>query len=116
MKEEAELHAEEDKKQREMIELRNVTDNLIYLAEKTLKDSGDKISDEDKKSIEEKVEELKKIKDGDNMDEIKQKSEELSQIIQKIGTAMYQESPEEAKKEGTPEEDKPEEGEFKEKE
>jgi len=113
MKREAELHAEEDKKKRDLSEARNLADNLIYTTEKTLREAGDKISSETKKEIEEKVGELKKVKDGDNIDDIKQKTSELSQVIQKIGAEMYkatggQKPPEE----GGP---KAEEGEYKEK-
>lgn len=90
MKKEAELHAEEDKKKKENIEVRNVADTLIYTSEKTLKDAGDKVKEEDKKQVEEKIEALKKAKESDNIEEIKKTSEELSQAIQKVGAAMYQ--------------------------
>ena len=119
MKKEAELHAEEDKKKRELIEARNIADNLVYMTEKTLRESGDKVSADVKKEIEEKAEALKKVKDSDNIDEIKQKTADLSQIIQKIGAEMYkqaggQNSPGGEKPEGG-EGPKPEEGEYKEK-
>ncbi len=91
MKKDAEMHAEEDKKKQEMIEIKNNAENIIYYTEKTLEEAKDKIDEETKKSIQEKVEELKKIKDGDNMDDIKEKSEALSQEIQKIGAEMYKE-------------------------
>ena len=112
MKKEAELHAQEDKKKQELTEARNLADNLIYTTEKTLREAGDKISSEIKKEIEEKVEELKKVKDGDNIDEIKQKTSELSQVIQKVGAEMYK-----AAGEKKPGEEGPgvEEGEYKEK-
>ena len=114
MKKEAELHAEEDKKKKELIEARNLADNLVYTSEKALKEAGEKISSDTKKEIEEKIEALKKVKDSDNIEEIKNKISELSQIIQKIGAEMYkqtggQKPPEEG--EGP----KPEEGEYKEK-
>ncbi len=89
MKKEAELHAQEDKKKQEAIEICNTADNLIYTTEKTLRDAGDKISSEIKKEVEEKIEDLKKIKDTDNLEEIKSKSAELSQVIQKVGAEMY---------------------------
>jgi len=113
MKKEAELHAEEDQRKRDLIEARNLADNLVYATEKTLRESGDKISAEIKKEVEDKVNELKKVKDGDNIDDIKQKTAELSQVIQKIGAEMYKQSGGQ-----TPpsEENKgPEEGEYKEK-
>ena len=112
MKREAELHVEEDKNKRELIEVKNLADNLIYTAEKTLREAGDKISAENKKEIEQKIEELKKVKDGDNIDEIKNKTSELSLAIQKVGAELYR-----AAGEKKPEEDAPktEEGEYKEK-
>ncbi|OIP79303.1 MAG: molecular chaperone DnaK [Parcubacteria group bacterium CG2_30_45_37] len=90
MKKEAELHAEEDKKKREQVKIKNQADAAIFQTEKLIKDAGDKIKAEDKKELEEKVEALKKVKDSDNFDEIKKKMEELSAVAQKIGAAMYQ--------------------------
>ncbi len=90
MKKDADAHAEEDKKKKEKIEIKNNADTLVYTTEKLLRDAGDKIKTEDKKSIEEKVEALKKIKDSDDLEAIKKASEELSLEAQKIGAAMYQ--------------------------
>ncbi len=128
MKKEAELHSEEDRKKQESIEVKNTADNLIYTTEKTLKEAGDKISADSKKEVEEKVTALKKVKDSDNIEDIKNKTSELSQAIQKIGAEMYkktepeqgkeQEKPKEEpekKPDEKPEEKKPEEGEYKEK-
>ncbi|MFH1508905.1 MAG: molecular chaperone DnaK [bacterium] len=99
MKKDAETHAEEDKKAKEKIEVKNNADTLVYTSEKTLKDNDDKIKKEDKKPIEEKIEALKKIKDGDDIEAIKKSSEELSKAIQKVGAEMYQQAQaEEAKK------------------
>ncbi|MEA3296028.1 MAG: molecular chaperone DnaK [Patescibacteria group bacterium] len=89
MKKDAELHAEEDKKKQELIEARNLADNLIYTTEKTLADAGDKISEDVKKEIEEKIADLKKVKDSDNIEEIKQKTQDLSQTAQKMSAEMY---------------------------
>jgi len=111
MKKEAEIHAAEDKKKQEFIEAKNLADNLVYTAEKTLRETGDKISAEAKKEIEEKVESLKKVKDTDNIEDIKAKTSELSQVIQKVGAELYKQ----AGAQKPPEEQKPEEGEFKEK-
>lgn len=94
MKKEAELHAEEDKKKREQVEIKNQADAAVFQTEKLIKDAGDKIKPEDKTELEAKVEELKKVKDGDNLDEIKKKMEELSAAAQKIGAAMYSASAE----------------------
>ncbi len=99
MQKEAEAHADEDKKKKEKVEIKNNADALVYTTEKLLRDSGEKIKAEDKKSIEEKVEALKKIKDSDDIEKIKKASEELSMEAQKIGTAMYQEQASKAKSE-----------------
>ncbi|MFH1820505.1 MAG: molecular chaperone DnaK [Candidatus Nealsonbacteria bacterium] len=110
MKKEAEMHAEEDKKKQELIEARNMADNLVYTTEKALKDAGDKISSEAKKEIEEKLEALKKVKDKDDLDEVKGKTEDLSKTVQKLGSELYKQA------EQKPAEEKgPEEGEYKEK-
>lgn len=92
MKKEAELHVQEDAKKRELIEAKNLADNLVYTAEKTLRETGDKISSETKKEIEEKINELKKVKDGDNVEEIKQKTQTLAQTVQKVGAEMYKQA------------------------
>ncbi len=89
MKKEAEAHTQEDKKKKELIEARNIADNLIYTSEKTLREAGDKIDQNTKKEVEGKVEELKKVKDGDNIEEIKSKTSDLSQVIQKAGAELY---------------------------
>lgn len=119
MKKEAELHREEDRKKQESIEVKNVADNLIYTTEKTLREAGDKVSPDAKKEIEEKIESLKKVKDGDNIDEIKSKTSEVSQVIQKIGTELYQKTKEQKSEEKGQEgkEKKPdaEEGKYKDK-
>jgi molecular chaperone DnaK len=118
MKKEADLHAEEDKKKRDMIEVKNTAESLVYTTEKTLKDAGDKVSAEIKKEVEDKLNELKKVKDSDNIDDIKQKTTELSEVIQKIGAEMYKQSQEQAKAQEAPKEGEnkgPEEGQYKEK-
>ena len=112
MKKEAEAHAAEDKQNQEKIEAKNLADNLVYTTEKTLREAGDKVSAEAKKEIEEKVEALKKVKETDNMEEIKAKSSDLSQAIQKVGSELYKQAQEKKPEEGR---EKPEEGEYKEK-
>ncbi len=94
LKKEAELHQEEDTKRRELIDLRNNADALLYTAEKTLKEGAEKISDETKKEVQEAVAALKKIKDQDMMEDIRQATESLSQTLQKAGAEMYKQSPE----------------------
>lgn len=115
MKKEAELHAEEDRKKRELIQARNQAENLIYTAEKTLKDVGEKISSSLKSEVEQKLEELKKAKEGDNIEEIKNKMDALSMTMQKIGTEMYQQGKAKEEKKGKEGDTQAEEGEFKEK-
>ncbi|PIY95540.1 MAG: molecular chaperone DnaK [Candidatus Kerfeldbacteria bacterium CG_4_10_14_0_8_um_filter_42_10] len=90
MKKDAEMHAEEDKKKKELIETRNIAETLIHTAEKALKDAGDKVKADDKKAVEEKVKTLKDVKDKDDLEAIKKATDELSQAAQKIGQAMYE--------------------------
>jgi len=89
MKKEAELYIEEDNKKKEAIEIRNLAENLIYTCEKTLKEASGKVTSDQKKDVEEKIEALKKIKDSDNIEEIKSKTQNLSQAIQKISADLY---------------------------
>jgi molecular chaperone DnaK len=81
MQKDAEAHAEEDKKRKELVDLRNMSDALVYTAEKTLRDAGDKAKDEDKKAVEEKVEELGKLKDSEDKDAIQKAYDELSEVL-----------------------------------
>ncbi|MBD3270511.1 molecular chaperone DnaK [Candidatus Peregrinibacteria bacterium] len=92
MKKEAEMHAEEDKKKQEAVEIRNNAESLVIQTEKTLKESGDKVGDDVKKPIQEKVDTLKKLLENQEskLEEIKTASNELSEAIQKLGAAMYQ--------------------------
>jgi len=92
MKKDAEAHVEEDKKKKELIEVKNLAESLIFSTEKILKDNTDKVSDDIKKPVNEKIEALKKVKDSDDIDAIKKATEELSQAAQKIGEAMYKTS------------------------
>ncbi|KKT92616.1 MAG: Chaperone protein DnaK, partial [Parcubacteria group bacterium GW2011_GWC1_45_14] len=89
MTKDAEMHAEEDKAKKELIEARNMADTLVYTTEKAMKDAGDKISADEKKPVEDAIAELNKVKNGDNLDEIKAKTEALSQAAQKIGEKLY---------------------------
>ncbi|OQA35396.1 MAG: Chaperone protein DnaK [Parcubacteria group bacterium ADurb.Bin326] len=92
MKQEAEMNAEEDKKKRELIDLKNQAESLIFTTEKTLKDAGDKVSADQRKDVMDKVEDLKKAKEGDNQELIRGNYEALSSAIQKVGEAMYQQA------------------------
>jgi molecular chaperone DnaK len=90
MKKEAELHADEDKKKKDNVEIKNQSEAVVFTTEKLLKESGDKMKPEDKKELEDKVAALKAVKDGENYEEMKKVMEELNQVAQRIGTAMYQ--------------------------
>jgi molecular chaperone DnaK len=91
MKREAEAHAAEDAKKREQIEHKNMAETMIYTAEKMLKDAGDKVAVEEKKEVEEKIEALKKVKDGDDHEAIKKAADELTNAAQRVGAKLYQE-------------------------
>ena len=86
----AELHTEEDKKKKELVEARNSADALIYSTEKSIKDLGDKVDAATKGKIEAAIEPLKKAMEGDDVAEIKRLSEELTQASHKLAEAMYQ--------------------------
>lgn len=88
MQKDAEAHAEEDKKQKELVEARNIAEQSIYTAEKALKDNADKVPTDLKASVEEKVALLKTAKDSDNLDTIKSATEALSTELSKIGEAI----------------------------
>ena len=103
MKQEAETHSAEDEKNKELIEIRNQADTLIFSTEKALKESGDKVKPEDKKEVDEKLEELKKLKDSNEIDPLKKALDDLSQAIQKIGAQLYQKVEEEKAEQSEPE-------------
>jgi molecular chaperone DnaK len=90
MKREAEEHAEEDKKAKEQVEHKNLAETMIYTSEKMLKDAGDKITDEERKEVEEKIEALKAVKDGDDHEAIRKAADELTEVSQKVGAKMYE--------------------------
>lgn len=92
MVKDAEARAEEDAKKKEAIEARNVADNLIYTAEKMLRDNGDKVKEEDKKEVEEKISALRGILDSGTKEDVEEKTKDLSETIQKVGAQMYQQS------------------------
>jgi molecular chaperone DnaK len=89
MVKEAEAHKEEDKKKKEMIEIRNQADALVYSTEKSLKEYGDKVGEDEKKKIETSLEELKKSLESDNAEEIKAKMEALAQASHKLAEMIY---------------------------
>jgi molecular chaperone DnaK len=103
MKQEAEVHAEEDMKRKELVENRNNADNAIYTAEKLIKENGDKIPAEIKKEVEDGVSEVKAVINNDDSEAMKAATEKLQQTIQKVGASMYQQA-------GTPPTDGPTDG------
>ena len=97
---EAEAFAEEDKKKKDSIEVRNNGDSLVYQTEKTLKDLEGKISEEEKSSAEEKLEALKKSLEGEDLDDIKTKTDELTEVFYKISEKIYEQNPEQGQGQG----------------
>ena len=93
---EAEMNAEADKKKQEEIEIRNNADSLIYTSEKTLDELKDQVSEDEKSKVEGLVAELRELIAGDDIDAIKAKSDELSNVIQEIGAKIYQQAQAEA--------------------
>ncbi len=93
---EAEQHAEEDKKRKELVQTKNEADNLVFALEKMLKDNGDKISAEDKEKLEKAIEQAKKDFETDNIDELRSAIEKLSKENEPIITKLYQQATQEA--------------------
>lgn len=94
MKQEAETHAQDDEKKKEMVDIRNTAEQLIYTAEKALKDAGDKVPEDTKKAIEEKITSLRNTATGDDKTAVEKASEELSTEMQKIGEILAKQSQE----------------------
>ena len=92
MKQDAKEHEEEDKKRKEKIEVRNTADALVYSTEKTVEELKEKISSEDKEKIDAALKELREALTGDDTEKIKEKTEALSQIFQKISAEIYQQA------------------------
>ncbi len=89
MTKDAEMHAEEDKQKKELVEARNMADTLVYSTEKAMREAGDKLTEDEKKPVTEAIEELNKVKNGEDLSVIKAKTETLSQAAQKIGEKLY---------------------------
>jgi len=92
MKREAEEHAEEDKRRKELIESRNNADNAIYTGEKLLRESGDKMDEGSKKDLQDLCNKLRETMEGEDTSAIRSQTEELGQLIQKVGASMYQQT------------------------
>jgi len=89
MKADAEEHAEEDKKRKELVDARNNADGLVHASEKSLKDLGDKVDDETKGNVEKEIENVKKAIEGDDTDTINAAIEELTKVSHKLAEMMY---------------------------
>jgi len=89
---EAEKHAEEDKQKKEMVEAKNQAENLVFTAEKTLKDAGDKVKAEDKEKVEAEIKNVKDVlaKESSSKEEIETAANKLSEELQKVGASLYQ--------------------------
>ena len=92
MVQDAEAHADEDKKKKDGIEVRNNADSLLYTTEKTLKEHADKVDEDDKKNIEAALEELKKSLEGEDIDAIQAATEKLTEAAHKLAEVMYAEA------------------------
>jgi len=96
MQKDAEMHADEDKKKKDVIDAKNMSEQIIYTAEKALKDAEGKIGDDIKTGVNAKIEALKTAKEGSDLEAIKKATDELSVEMQKIGSAMAQANPSDA--------------------
>ncbi|MBP1908924.1 molecular chaperone DnaK [Methanolobus bombayensis] len=96
MVKDAEMHAEEDKKRKEEVEVKNTAESLVNAAEKTLEEAGDVATDEQKSKIEAAIADLKTALEGDDIEDIKAKTEELQTAVYDVSSAMYQKAQEEA--------------------
>jgi molecular chaperone DnaK len=108
MKKDAESHEAEDKKKKERVELKNQAESVVFSTEKLIKESGDKIKAEDKKELENKIAELKKVQQSDDIEELKKKMEAVNEVAQKIGASMYQNAEKKDQKQEKTEEKKKE--------
>ncbi len=90
MKRDAEAHAEEDKKRKELIEVRNHADNMVYTAEKALRDLGDKVPSDVRSKVDTEVAKVKEVMNSDKVEEIRKASDALAQVVQQIGASVYQ--------------------------
>ena len=102
MRKEAEVHAAEDKQRRDLIEARNTADNSVYGAEKVLNELGEKVPAEVKTEVQAAVDEVKKVKEGEDEPAIRKAVDALSQAVQKVGAAAYEQAPEQPGPEADP--------------
>jgi len=90
MRQEAELHAEEDRKRRDLIEAKNRADNMVYSSEKTLKDLGDKVPGDLKQKVEDAAAKVREVKEGEDINAINSATDALTEVLQQLGSAAYQ--------------------------
>src|SRR5512140_291813 len=102
MRKDAAAHAEEDRKRRELIEVRNNADNTVYASEKALREFGDKVPDYIKTEVEKKMAEVRKAAEGEDVAMIRSETEALGEVVQKIGGAVYQQQGQAAPAGGEP--------------
>jgi molecular chaperone DnaK len=92
MVKDAEAHADEDKKRKELVEAKNQGESLVHSTEKSLADYGDKVSEDDKSAIESALGDLKAALEGEDLEDIKAKTQALAEASMKLGEAMYQQA------------------------
>jgi molecular chaperone DnaK len=92
MRKDAEAHADEDRRRKELIEARNNADNTVYSAEKVLRDLGDKVPGDVKKQVEDQVARVREVLNGNDPEALRQATESLSQAVQQVGAAAYQQA------------------------
>jgi len=114
MKQDAQIHADEDRVKKESVEIKNAADALVYTSEKALRDAGDKVPADIKKTIEEKIEAVKKVKEGNDADAIKNATADLSREIQKIGELLYKQGSQQSQQPPQPPEDNIKDADYKE--
>ena len=103
MRRDAESHADEDRKRKELVEARNNADNAVYTAEKVLRDLGEKVPADLKSKVEEGTSNVRQVMNSDDAEGIRKATEELNQVVQQVGTAAYQQAgPEQGAPEGGP--------------
>ncbi|HNR46683.1 MAG TPA: molecular chaperone DnaK [Anaerolineaceae bacterium] len=93
MRREAEAHADEDRRRKEMVEVRNNADNMIYTTERTLREAGDKVPADQRKQAEDAVANLRSLMEGGDPEAVRKATDQLGELIQKIGASMYQQQP-----------------------
>jgi molecular chaperone DnaK len=107
MQRDAEMHASEDAKRREEVEARNTADTLAYTAEKTLREHKDKISSDLNQEVEGKIQEVRSALQGTDIEALRRATQELNEVMQKVGAAVYQQQPPPPEGETPPEEKPP---------